>query len=159
MLSAESASGKYPIEAVEMMARVIGAIENPDETHEAYVCDHTMFSDSDEMLSYLGTLASEFNHAKAIIISHKNIELAPLLAHFRPRAAIFAQVASESEGAQINFHFGVYPFRVRSLTDSHLVRSIVKEARAAGLVEAHDRIVILEKSKKEPFFSIREVEV
>jgi hypothetical protein len=27
------------------------------------------------------------------------------------------------------------------------------------LVETHDRIVILEKSKKEPFFSIREVEV
>lgn len=159
MLSAESASGKYPTESVEMMARIIGAIENPDATHESYVCDHTIFDDPDEALSYLGVLAGDFNHAKAIIVSHKNIELVPLLSHFRSSAAIFAQVVSDFEGAQINFHFGVSPFRVRSLTESQLARSIVKEARTAGLVEAHDRVVILEKSKKEPFFSIREVEV
>jgi len=159
MLSAESATGKYPVEAVQMMARVIGAVENPGAEYESYVVGHATSGDADSLLSQLGVAATELHRAKAIIISHKNIDLVPLISHLRPHAGIFVQTTSDTEGAQLNFLFGVYPFRIRALSQAHLIRAMLKDARSADLVEPHDRIVILEKSKKEPFFSIREIQV
>lgn len=159
MLSGESASGKYPIEAVEMMTRIIGAVENPTPEYEPYARCQPVHDEKNQLLGQLSVIAAELHHAAAIIISHKNIDLVPVLSHFRPRAGIFVQTVTDTESGQLNAYFGVYPFRLRTLTHAHLLRSIVKEARHVGLLESHERVVFLEKSKKEPFFSLSEIGV
>ena len=159
MLSGESASGKFPVEAVAMMSRIICAVENPRVPYEGVAYQQQSDASPNQLLGQLSVIAAELDRAAAILISHKNIDLVPVLSHFRPRAGIFVQVATDSEGAQLNAHYAVYPFRIRALTKSHLLRSMIKDARAAGLLAPHDRVVVLEASKREPFFELREVGV
>ena len=159
MLSGESATGKYPVETVAMMARIIDVAEHPGSEFETVLCHAPVGGAENETIGQLSVLAADLHNAAAIIVPHNSIGLVPLISHFRPHAAIFAQTKSDAEGAQLNLHYSVYPFRLHTLTAAHFVRAMLREAERAGLIERHDRVVILESSKREPFFSLREVAV
>lgn len=159
MLSGESATGKYPVETVQMMSRVINTAENPGAGFESMFCHSYTEGDRNEALGHLSVLATDLHKAAAIIVPHKCIELVPLISHFRPHAMILVQAKTDTEAAQLNLFYGVYALRVRALTKSHLIRAMLRAGEQAELLKRHDRVVVVESSKTDPYFTLREVEV
>ena len=117
MLSGESAMGKYPVESVEMLAKIAASIETHrskyclDETLKAYdIRSNLKFTDL-IALSVEATLA----HASpaAVIVPTKSGITARNISRFRFPVWIAVVSASESTCQALQFSYGVFPEYVK----------------------------------------------
>ena len=110
MLSAESASGKYPREAVAMMVRIIGETEH-------HILEQIPHLSRREMrrLSIQETICESVAHAaqdlemRAIAVFTETGTTARLISKFRPKAHIFAFTANAPVCNRMNLLWGVRP--------------------------------------------------
>jgi pyruvate kinase len=112
MLSAETASGKYPREAVAMMAKIIG------ET-EAHMADETPHRRRDlRRLSISETICESIAHAaqdldmRAIAVYTETGTTARLISKYRPDAEIYGFSYIPAVCNRMNLLWGVHPICV-----------------------------------------------
>lgn len=111
MLSAESASGKYPSEAVKSMSNIIAAAEkSPGIYNKYFACekDSPTFINDNLVLSAC-QLSNELG-AKAILGMTKSGYTGLKLAHHRPKANIFIFTSNKELLNKINLIWGVRGF-------------------------------------------------
>ncbi len=110
MLSAETSSGKYPVEAAKMMARIAVEAEGSVRTHGykdppkragtlAYA----------EIVADLAYRAAKTQGAKAIIVFTASGSSARLVSRYRPPVPIFAFTPSEAVARQLSLIYGIVP--------------------------------------------------
>ncbi|MEO2154187.1 MAG: pyruvate kinase [Nanoarchaeota archaeon] len=104
MLSGETAKGKYPLEAVKTMDKLIRKAEKLIEPHLLKVNDYT------EFVAKSAVNASYELNVKAIITPTKTGFTASSISNFRPKAPIFAFTINKKVARQLKAWFGVYPF-------------------------------------------------
>jgi pyruvate kinase len=111
MLSGESAVGKYPPEAVEMMARIVAEAEsNPFPPLRP---EHR----ADRQLSIAETVCESMAHAardlniRAIAVFTETATTARMLSKYRPAADIYAFTHLETVCNRMNLLWGVTPLR------------------------------------------------
>ncbi|MEO8216755.1 MAG: pyruvate kinase [Acidobacteriota bacterium] len=149
MLSAETASGAYPVESVAMMARiVVAAEENP---HLRVQAERAPFHQSFETDEFTDALAGATNYAaeeiaaKYIVVFTQTGFTARLMSKFRPRAPVVALTQKPQIARRMNLLWGVEPFvladvgRYHEQNVEHVERFLLEQ----GMVVAGDRIVIL----------------
>jgi pyruvate kinase len=108
MLSAETASGKYPLEAVTMMSRIIR------ET-EAHMHDPLPRRRQKDKLSISETICESVAHAaqdldmRAIAVYTETGTTARLISKYRPQCDIYALAATPATCARLNLLWGVQP--------------------------------------------------
>jgi pyruvate kinase len=144
MLSAESASGKYPVEAVSMMDTIIRQTEADPEYRKyinSFQCDiknHTM---SDSMAAACAKVADEAN-AKAVFAYTTSGTTAISVSKRKPGMPIVAVTTEGRIAGKVGFAWGVIPVLVDE-TDSDKIddisRKIVKDL---GLAVAGDTLVL-----------------
>jgi pyruvate kinase len=144
MLSGESASGKYPIEAAITMARIAGAAEeelNWDAVQETKKGTPTW--DVPNAISWaVCTTASELN-AKAIIASTQSGHTARRISKFRPSCDIIAVTPSDRVARTLALHWGVIPTTAPQMaTTDELIEKSVAIALEGGYVDKGDLVVI-----------------
>jgi pyruvate kinase len=150
MLSAETASGRYPVEAVQMMARIVFAAEaNRTLVHHAWerepfrkFSEHDEFTDS---LAGAANYAAEQIDAKYIVVFTQTGFAARLMSKFRPRVPIIALTPSSWVARRMNLLWGVQPFVLRDAGEYHeqIVDRVDDYLLAKDLVRPGDRLVIL----------------
>jgi pyruvate kinase len=148
MLSAETASGKYPVEAVQMMARIISSAE---VSRRAYAHEMPAFrkeSDSDEFTDALAgaaNYAAEAIDAKYIVVFTQTGFAAKLMSKFRPRPPIVALTPSSWVARRMNILWGVQPYVLKEAGEYHeqIVDRVDEYLLAKDIVRAGDRLVIL----------------
>lgn len=148
MLSAESASGQYPLETVQMMARIIEEVEKTPLEHLPMICRHQYLTTNDQLLGEIAVAATSLHRAKAVLIPFKNRELAKTLSRFRPETLIVPQVADEHEAAQFNLHYGMYPVVAKKLTLLNPWQAMVSVLKKQKILRRGDRIVYITESKE-----------
>ncbi len=140
MLSDETAVGKYPVEAVKMMHKIIKEAEKiypfgPDE------CEHVS---PDFAIAYSGCILAEEIGAKCIVVFTKTGSSAIRVSKFRPKAKIFANVHDEEVLRRLSLVWGVYPYTV--LFESHnqekMVREFIKKAVKENIISEEDTLVL-----------------
>jgi len=108
MLSAESAAGKYPIESVESMSKVISSIEKHDSIYYKY---ESVSKDSDTFMSdnlvQTACKLAEETGAKAIVGMTKSGYTAFRAASHRPKAGIFVFTGEKPLLEKLNLVWGV----------------------------------------------------
>ena len=108
MLSAETASGKYPREAVMIMDRII----HEAETH---VEDSILRRRHKRTLSISETICESVAHAaqdldmRAIAVSTETGTTARLISKYRPRCPTYALASRPTVCARLNLMWGVHP--------------------------------------------------
>jgi pyruvate kinase len=145
MLSAETASGKYPIEAVKMMARIV------TET-EAHMDDILPWRRRRErrQLSISETICETVAHAaedldmKAVAVFTQSGTTARLVSKYRPKCPIYAFAHEEHVTNQLNVLWGVTPIHydipptaegmVRGAEAELIRRGIVKPGEVMGMI-------------------------
>ena len=113
MLSGETAAGKYPVEAVAMMARIITEVEESEpyalaHTRQAIPHLHTF----PNAVARSATIAAADLKAKAIVVFTHSGRTARLLNTYRTMQPIYAFSPDPGVVSQMALFWGVEPFQV-----------------------------------------------
>lgn len=105
MLSGEMAAGKYPLEAVKMMKRIVTKTEEYNDYEQylepMYVADNNL-----ENIAFMTQVSVAAHPVKAIVAT--NYELAHTLSKYRINAPI-AVITTAEMAPKANLYFGLYP--------------------------------------------------
>jgi len=150
MLSAETASGKHPIEAVQMMARIVFAAE-ANRLRGTYDWEREPFRKISEADEFTDALAGAANYAaeqldaKYIVVFTQTGFAARLMSKFRPKVPIIALTPSSWVARRMNLLWGVQPFVLLQTGDYHeqIVDRVDEFLLAKDIVRPGDRLVIL----------------
>ena len=108
MLSGETAAGKYPVEAVKVMASIAKRIEETLNYEEILKERNLKGSTVTDAISYATcTTAIELN-ASAIVSSTSSGYTARMVSKFRPKTPIIAATDSDRNRRQLALSWGVY---------------------------------------------------
>ena len=149
MLSAETASGKYPVEAVQMMARIIFAAEAA--RHVDVPWHRQPFRKISELDEFTDALAGAANYAaeqldaKYLVVFTQTGFAARLMSKFRPKVPIIALTPSSWVARRMNLMWGVQPFVLREAGEYHeqIVDRVDDFLLSKDIVREGDRLVIL----------------
>ncbi len=142
MLSAETAVGEYPVEAVKTMASIARAVE-PSLGYR-----HQLPAASDEptvgrAMSNAACDIAEALGAKAILVPTFTGRTASAVARLRPRRPVVALTHVVASLQHMAIEWGVTPLEIAEVTDvEDLWRRSIDCAREAGIVETGDRVVL-----------------
>lgn len=144
MLSAESAAGSFPVEAVKTMDRIARRTEqelNHRQILAGKAADrlHTV---TDAISHAVVTTATDLE-AAAILTATRSGYTARMISKYRPEAPIAAVTQDGSVARQLAVSFGVYPVLATEASSTDEMFDIsVKAAQDAGIVKDGDLVVI-----------------
>lgn len=160
MLSGETATGKYPVETVAMMNKIICTVENSGQEHVAHICQLTPDLYEDQLVGELAIIATQLHTAAGVLIPYDSRELAKIISKFRPPATIFVQTKTALEAAQLNMCYGICALVVKSVTEKGGIEALARAAKKHKYVKRGDTVVSLRQSKgKERLLSADELQI
>lgn len=147
MLSAESASGKHPIEAVKIMDRVIRRVEfeadEKDRNHERQCTSH--LDDSiDSAITHALCSASSVSHIKLIAVFTESGRTAVNVSNGRPRATIISLTPNIKTARRMCLVWGVHSLVIEDLYSFSQMDQIV-QAKIANFcnVEKTEHVAVV----------------
>lgn len=146
MLSEETAVGKYPIDAVDMMARIARSTEEYRESMGMERMRALM-----SQLSGRGTIKEAITRSildalcsldiKYVLTPTRTGLTARLISRFKPKQWILAFSTEEKTCNNLMFSYGVYPFCMEDGFDEN---DIIRLINGLGLVETDDKVLLTE---------------
>jgi pyruvate kinase len=142
MLSAETAIGQFPVEAVETMARIARAVE-PSLGYRHQLPAATENPTVGRAMSNAACDLAEALGAKAILVPTFSGKTASAVARLRPRRPIVALTHVAGSLQHMALEWGVTPLEIEEATDvDDLWRRSIDAVRGAGIVRSGDRVVL-----------------
>jgi pyruvate kinase len=142
MLSGETATGHYPVEAVRMMESVATIAEETLECEEWLRRVGEAASPSEAIARATVEIAIELG-ASAIITCTESGYTAQLVARYRPCVPVLAVTPDAAVYRQMALVWGVTPLLVPEYASTdEMIESTTRAAREAGLVKPGERVVI-----------------
>ncbi|HEU5481540.1 MAG TPA: pyruvate kinase [Sphingomicrobium sp.] len=145
MLSAESATGKYPCEAVQMMDRIAQSAER-DPTYQARI----HFIETKLEPTTADALAGSARHiantisARAMVCYTSSGSTARRIARERPAVPLLAMSASHSTARRLGLIWGVHAVHTRDVSNfEEMVEKGKRMALRHHMAEGGDRLVLM----------------
>lgn len=149
MLSAESAAGKYPVEAVRTMRRIVDYTEDAFAGQQSWRAGASKFmslqgASSLRALSEAAVFAAENVGARVIAVFTEGGKMARALALLRPKQRIAAVTADVGVYQQLSAVWGIEPLLMPNPGDmSQLFAAGVEMLLRLGWIEPGERLVVL----------------
>ena len=143
MLSGETAAGKYPVDALQMMAEIAEMTE-PHLDYKVFIEHRSM--DGREKISSavaLATVRTAKNlKANAIVTPTMSGNTARLISNFRPKVPIYAITPNSTIQHKLQLIWGVTPLKgyQRDTTD-HIMSQAMNVVRSRHLIHKGDLVV------------------
>src|SRR5450830_159731 len=145
MLSAESAAGPYPLEAVQAMARIcIGAEKHPTSKTSSHRIGK-VFESCDQSIALAAMYtANHFPGVKAIIALTESGYTPLIMSRIRSSVPIYAFSPHRETQARAALFRGVYtvPFDPASLPPEQVSQAAIDELLKRGVVEKGDWVIL-----------------
>ena len=160
MLSGETAAGRYPLEAVRMMAKIAESSE-PYLDYRTYNRRDVKRSDHviSNALSSATVRTAEILNAKAIIVPTMHGFTANLLSNWRPKCRIIGMSPNWDVLRKMQLNWGVTPVKAMRETDTdELIEHSVNTVKEMGYIESGDTVIVTVgvKHKNQPSYAIGE---
>jgi len=152
MLSGETSIGKYPLEAVQIMSRIIQKVESE---HVGPQRELDRLGVVESRLDALGraacVLAEQMNAAAIVTVTHSG-QTARVISRYRPRPKIIAITDRVKIRRRLNLIWGVQGVVIENLKEDSdiVVRKIQEYLLHSGLVTRGEYVVLL---AGQPFFA------
>ena len=144
MLSEETATGQFPVESVQTMAKVAQAAEEEFPFDQFLKKDSEGGKDLPQSISYAASLLAERVGAVAIVTPTESGSTARLVSRLRPRQPILALSRHLSTVKRLNLSWGVQPVLVPGWKDTDdMLEGSKRMPKELGLASPGDRIVII----------------
>lgn len=144
MLSGETAAGKHPVEALEMMVRIADRTEREVNYKKRFFTRERESNPdvTDAICHATCTTAYDLN-AKAIIVVSKSGTSARMISRYRPACDIIGCATTEKVCRQLNMVWGITPVLLKEKHDVFvLFDHAIEKAKSRGLIEIGDTTVI-----------------
>ncbi len=144
MLSGETASGKYPVEAVQTMADVAVTTENA-LNYDSILREKNRVKDSSitNAIGYATCASAQGLKATAILTPTATGHTAQVVSKFRPRAPILAFPLKDQVARHLSLVWGVTPLLSKSAdTEKGVFLEAIDVSEKNGLITDGDLIVI-----------------
>jgi pyruvate kinase len=144
MLSGETASGKYPLEAVKMMVDVALAAEGAIG-HSRLLRDRRGGGSGDVtgVIGFCTVNSADSLKAKAIVTPTSSGNTAMMISKHRPKSKIIAFSLNEQVVRQLSLVWGVTAYRMERLDDQQeFFRDVIRHCMRLRLVDEGDLIVL-----------------
>ena len=145
MLSGETATGHYPVKAVEMMARIISVTERTQ-----HAVGFNKVWDRPEVLDVPEAICETVAHMtaeldlKAVAVFTQSGSSARLISKYRPRVPVFAFSPFENVLRRTALYWGVAPVHMRRLQSTDkMVEAAADRLREMGIVSQGDFIAVI----------------
>ena len=145
MLSAESASGQYPLEAVSMMNKIIESTENDPSCvrriEDGTQCPHQTLLDSK---CKAAKDAAMYSTASCLVLFTDSFETISRCARLRPTCPILLGTSSETIAQQAGLIYGVFSFITKKEFDLEKLNEIARTVSIdRKFAKIGDNIVVL----------------
>ncbi|MFZ5760177.1 MAG: pyruvate kinase [Thermodesulfobacteriota bacterium] len=142
MLSGETATGKHPFKAVEIMDAVARRIEQQLDRDPAV---RVAISDKskEEIARSAAILGNNLHAAGTLVITRRGL-MAVLLSRCRPIAPIFAFTNTTHVRRRLGLYWGVHAFRLNFSKDPETsIQRSLGQLLQRGLLRQDDRVIVL----------------
>jgi pyruvate kinase len=145
MLSAETAAGRYPIEAVEMMKKIIEKTEL-DPSHIKYTEDNSLLPNKTvtDAVCVAARNAAEYSDAVAIVLFANSVESVVRCSRMRPSVPVIFVTDSLELAGRVGLCYGVHAVTARKELDADQMcktaKCIATEKKIASI---GDNIVVV----------------
>jgi pyruvate kinase len=145
MLSGETASGKYPVESVQMMDAIAHQAEKNIAQWGRWAGKISLDDSSDDTY-FICMAASELAHDRnvaAVTIFTRSGRTALMMSKTRPALPILAFTPEEDAYNRMNFYWGVTPHLVPHVTSLEEMVKVVESTMLTAKTVEHGQQVIL----------------
>lgn len=141
MLSGETAAGKYPVQAVEAMAKI--CMETETHLENKYADKRFSIQNPSDALSHSACVLAEDIGAKAIVVCSRSGGTARLVSRFRPKMDIVGMTVEPQSYRKLDLSWGVIPVLSEEFNSIDVLFYHAKRAAMKlGIVKSGDSIVI-----------------
>ena len=141
MLSGETAAGKYAVQAVETMAKIVQRAENHIEYIQS-IDDFNIESPSQALSHSASTLAKDLNAAAIVVCTHSG-KTARMVSRFRANINIIGLTTDERAYRKLALSWGVLPVLSEEYSSIDILFYFAKQtALKSGIAKKGDIIVI-----------------
>jgi pyruvate kinase len=146
MLSAETASGSYPVEAVSLMARVAEDVETDPALRKVVfhpISENRGYRHLPEAIGQAACQVASTLDAAGILAFTQTGSTAALVAKFRPNVSIYAVTPAQKVRRRLALYAGIRSLRVDIEGDTEAqIRSVEKAVLDAGVLKRGEVVVI-----------------
>lgn len=143
MLSGETAAGKYPVEAVKMMATIAKRTEETLEYVKSLKGSEFAEISVTDAISHATCSMSVDLNASSIISATASGHTARMVSKFRPKAPIIATTSDEKVMRKLALTWGVYPVKCAQGKDTdEVIELAIDSARSAGYISDGELVVV-----------------
>ena len=141
MLSAETSVGAFPVEAVQMMARIAVETEVSLNIGVPPIHKHRTLA---QAVTHAARALAEATHVQAIVVFTRSGNSARLISKDRPRVPILAYTPSEHVYRQLSLWWGVWPSCISTEgTTEELIAHVEVRLQDDKLVQRGEYVVII----------------
>jgi len=144
MLSEETSTGKYPVQAVKMMGKIAREVEGK-LPYEQMLAEHGRWLEqkTDELISYSACHTAQSLGAVALVAFTQSGSTAGRVSKYRPRMPILAITTDAVIVGRLMLRWGVYPFQITGPSSVEELFAVgAKLSKELGLAEPGDSVVI-----------------
>jgi pyruvate kinase len=153
MLSGETSVGKYPLEAVQIMDRIVKKVES-EHVGEVRVLErsHRTVEGKLDALGRAACVLAEQMNAAAIVVVTRSGQTAKILSRYRPRPGIIAITDRPKILRRLNLYWGIQGVVIDVLADDSdkALQDIQERLVNTGMVMRGEYVVVL---AGQPFFA------
>ncbi|MDD6282753.1 MAG: pyruvate kinase [Oribacterium sp.] len=146
MLSGETANGKYPVEALDMMASVVEYTEqflNYKDIYKNRMVEKSIYQNIANAVCAASVTTAHELQARAIVAPTMSGTTARLISKYRPKSEIMALSPNQGTVRQMMLLWGVTPVWARRAdTTDELFESSIEELKNRNLIQDGDLCVI-----------------
>lgn len=143
MLSGETASGKYPLEAITMMGKIVEEAERTPA--ERPMLRHMEISSVTASVQVAGSIIAEKTHARWIISITEGGNSCLRMTRFRPKTPVLGVTNRIDVMRKMSLYWGVYPyyFNIHENDDVHkLEKLMLDRLKAENHLVNGDKVVV-----------------
>jgi pyruvate kinase len=143
MLSEETALGKFPVEAVEIMTRVATRIEKEVYTRDT-IAEYDESHGVTDVVSQSAVRMAHSVNAKLIVALTRSGRTARMIARYRPAEPILALSDAREDANKMMLTFGCFPMVAPTFKSADEVMDIVRKVTLdKKLVKKGDKVIIV----------------
>ena len=144
MLSNETAVGKYPLEAVATMARIVVKAEASTYDNMPLRNPKNKIHKTDDVISGLSRVIAEKLNARLILAASLTGETGRMISRYRPEFPILVATSTMRVARQLILSWGVIPFILLPCrTIEELVKASVAYLKKHKVLTSGDKIIII----------------
>lgn len=143
MLSGESAAGKYPVEAVKVMAEIAAYTEQQTSYKERFLTAEFQIQNTLDAMSHATCSMAVDVDAKGIVVSSVSGKTAMMVSRFRCPVPIIGMTTDRKVWRKLSLSWGVYPAMTDQFTsmDVMFYHALAGAKKILGLQKG-DRVVL-----------------